>query len=55
MNSQLPTSLFLKRTFVGILLVCLVALFSSRSLTPQSSPQFVYTADESTHMISALY
>jgi hypothetical protein len=53
MNSQLPTSLFLKRTFVGILLVCLVALFSSRSLTPQSSPQFVYTADESTHMISA--
>jgi 6-phosphogluconolactonase len=53
MNAPAPTSLFPKRAFVGILVVCLVALFSSRPLTPQSPPQFVYTADESTHMISA--
>ena len=53
MNAPALTPLFPKRAFVGILLVCLVALFSSRPLTPQSPPQFVYTADESTHMISA--
>src|SRR5579862_1918221 len=54
MNAPAPTPLFPKHAFVGILLVCLIALFSSRPLTPQSPPpQFVYTADESTHMISA--
>ena len=54
MNAPAPTSLFPKRAFVGmLLLVCLLALFGSRPLTPQSPPQFVYTADESTHMISA--
>ena len=53
MNARALTPLFSKRACVGILLVCLVALFSSRPLTPQSPPQFVYTADESTHMISA--
>jgi Lactonase, 7-bladed beta-propeller len=55
MNAPALTPLFPKRAFVGmLLLVCLVALFSSRPLTPQSPPpQFVYTADESTHMISA--
>jgi 6-phosphogluconolactonase len=62
MNAPALTPLFPKRTLrlvlptsrAGVLLLCLAALFSSRPLTPQSPPpQFVYTADESTHMISA--
>src|SRR6202021_2705988 len=61
MNAPAQTRLFSKRaqrlvvsaSRAGVLLLFLACLFSSRPLTPQSPPQFVYTADESTHMISA--